>query len=365
MQRALVLLALGASACAEPVVELSLRLPSADRGGTFNTSCVTAVDVYTNGAGYPDTDGDYVRGCVELSSSPATFFALKTALVGKIDVQLPPSGLSSVELFGRHGGCSQDSTLPPGDLVFYAGSAYIGDDQLVLPIDAISSCEPSSAPVVVRPIDLLALTTGPMKGVCAAAAALDGPDAGADIGTIAPTVASGMVWHSGAGAGTTQGVATIHSAVTTVGPTSCLAVAAGDQRFGSLSCVDRNAPTACAAAGEIEAPGIDGEIALASIDQARKNRFPGLVFGAVVNGQRLPVQGATVEIDPDLGEVVYVELTAGRLAPIAGTSTGTSGLFLVYTNALATVKITAGALSRTTTMGAISDSPAGALIVLR
>ena len=49
MRATWILLALGASACADPVIELSLKMPAADKGGDFNTSCLTAVDIYTNG----------------------------------------------------------------------------------------------------------------------------------------------------------------------------------------------------------------------------------------------------------------------------------------------------------------------------
>jgi len=54
---------------------------------------------------------------------------------GKFDVTIPPSGLSGVELFGRRGSCKgSDDGLPPGDLVFYAGSRYVGGDSISLPM---------------------------------------------------------------------------------------------------------------------------------------------------------------------------------------------------------------------------------------
>ncbi len=358
------LLALAVSACAEPVVELSFRLPSADKGGDFNTSCVTAVDVFTNGTTYPATEGDYVRSCVQLSSSPDTFSELRSALAGKIDVQIPESGLGSVEVFARKGTCTVDASVPIGDLVFYAGAKYADADQLVLPIDAIASCD--QAPVVVRPIDILKLTTGTTKGDCAAAKAVDGPNSGADIGTMTPTVASGVLYYNGlSGASLTGGVANVPGASMTIGPKSCLAVSSGDDAFGSLSCVDRNAPPVCANAGELEAPGIAYGFDIASLDQAKKNRFPGVVYGAVVGQNKLPIQGATVEVDPKHGEVVYVEPGTGRLVPTGGTATGPSGLFMVYADSLVSVKVSSGVLSRTVTMGAISDAPAAALVLLR
>jgi len=363
MLRTTILLALGASACAEPVIDLSLEMPAADRGGNFNASCVTAVDIYTNGMDFP-TDDDYVRSCVELSPGPATLSGIKAALAGKIDVRLPASGLASVEIMGRRGSCAMDDSIPLGDLVFYAGAAYIGDDTLTLPVDATSSCD--QAPVTVRPVDLIKLTTGATKGDCAAAKAADGPNSGADVGTLSPSVSSGVMWYFGrAGAPLTNGVAAISAAPMTIGPKACLAVSSGDEVFGSISCVDRSAPTVCATAGELEAPGIDGTIAFNSIDVAKKNKFPNLIFGAVLNGTKQPIQGATVQIDSKIGEVVYVDLSGDRLVPTGGSATGASGLFIVYTSTVASVKVTSGALSRTTIMSGISDSPAGALVVLR
>lgn len=362
MHRTWILLVLGASGCAEPVIELSLKMPAADKGGDFNASCLTAVDIFTNGMDYP-TDNDFVRSCIEISG-PATLSGIKTALTGKIDVRLPESGLASVEILGRRGSCAQDDSIPDGDLVFYAGAAYIGDDQLVLPVEATASCD--QTPVAVRPIDLIKLTTGATRGDCAAAKAADGPDSGADVGTLMPSVSNGVMWYFGrAGATLTNGVAAISAASMTVGPKACLAVSSGDARMGSISCVDRSAPTVCAAPGELEAPGIDGTIAFNSIDVAKKNKFPNLIFGAVFNGTKQPIQGATLEIDSKIGEVVYVELQGDRLVPTGANATGANGLFIVYTNTVASVKVTSGALSRTTTMSAISDSPAGALVVLR
>jgi len=362
MRGAYLLLALGASACAEPVIELSFKLPAADRGGDFKAQCLTAVDVYTNGNDYPSSP-DYVRSCVEISSGPATLADVTSALAGKIDVRIPESGLASVEVMGRRGSCQLDESIPQGDLVFYAGAVYIGDDQLVLPIEASSACDQTTT--AVRPIDILKLTTGATKGDCAAAKAVDGPQSGAEVGTLMPSVATGLMFHYGPGAPTVNSVATIAGAPMIVGPKACLAVGSGDAMFGSVTCVDRSAPTVCAMPGEIEAPGIDGSLALASIDQAKKNKFPGVTFGAVMNGSKQPIAGATVEIDPKLGEVVYVDFNGSRLAPTGGTSTGASGLFMVYASGIANVKVSSGGLNRTTLVGAISDAPGGALVVLR
>jgi len=359
-----ILLALGASACAEPVIELSFTIPAADRGGDFNAQCITAVDVFTRGNDYPTSPADFVRSCVELTAGSAKLSGIKSALTGKIDVRLPPSGLAAVEVLGRRGSCMLDEFVPPGDLVFYAGSAYIGDDQLALNIDAASSCD--QAPIVVRPVDIIKLTTGATRGDCAAAKAIDGPFAGAEVGTLIPTVSKTVLYNVGnSGASLLDGVATIEAASMTVGPKACLAVGSGDETFGSLSCIDRSAPTACAMAGELETPGVNGDLWFASIDQAKKNKFPSVIVGAVINGTRQPIAGATVEIDPKIGEVVYVELGGTKLVPTGASTTGASGLFMVYASTIANVKVTSGSLTRMTQMGALSDGPGAALVVLR
>ncbi len=364
MMRSLVLLALGASGCAEPVVELSFKMPAADRGGSFNASCLTAVDVYTRGLDYPTTTTDFVRSCVDITSPPATLADLKSAIAGKIDVRLPDSGLSYVEVLGRRGSCTNDENVPPGDLVFYAAGSYTDDERLALTVDASTSCD--QAPVTVRPIDLVKLTTGTTKGNCVAAGAVDGPNAGADIGTLMPTLANGVMWTmSRSGAFLTNGVAPIPAASTTIGPKACLAVSSGDANFGSVTCIDRTLPSVCALPGEIEAAGVSAAISLDSFDQAKKAKFPSVIYGAVVNGTKLPIQGATVEIDSKFGEVVYVELSGTRLVPTGGTATGPSGLFMVYTNTVASVKVASGSLSRTTTVGSLAEAEGGVIVMLR
>ncbi len=363
MMRSLILLALGASGCAEPVIELSFKMPAADRGGSFNASCLTAVDVYTRGVDFPATATDFVRSCVEITSPPTTLAELKSAIAGKIDVRLPESGLATVEVLGRRGSCTTDENVPPGDLVFYAAAPYIGDDRLALTVDASASCD--QTPVTIRPVDLIKLTTGTTKGNCAAAAAVDGPNAGADIGTLMPTLVTGVMWTmSRSGAFLTNGIAPIPAASTTVGPKACLAVSSGDANFGSITCVDRGLPPVCANAGEIEAPGVSAAISLDSLDQTKKSKFPSVIYGAVVNGTKLPIQGATVEIDSKIGEVVYVELSGTKLVP-TGDATGPSGLFMIYTSTVASVKISSGALWRTATVGALADAEGGVLVMLR
>lgn len=362
--RSLIFFVLGASACAEPVIELSFKLPAADKGGEFNASCMTAVDIVTNGADYPNTETDFIKDCVDITSTPSTIVDLNGALSGKIDVRLPQSGLSGVEIRGRRGSCTMDASTPPGDLVFYAGAPYLGDDQLQLPVHVGSSCD--QAPAAVRPVDLIKLVTGTTKGDCAAAKAIDGPGSGVDIGTLMPTIGNGMMFLFGrSGAFNTNGVAQISAASMTVGPKACLAISSGNPQFGAVSCADRSLPPVCATAGEIEAPGVSNAVWLDSPDAAKKAKFPSVIFGAVVSSTKQPIQGATVEIDSKLGEVVYVEPSGTKLVPTGGNATGPSGMFMVYTDTVASVKIASGVLTRTTTVGAPYDAPGAVLVMLR
>ena len=84
----------------------------------------------------------------------------------------------------------------------------------------------------------------------------------------------------------------------------------------------------------------------ASQDQTMVNEFGALVIGAVYG--TAPVANAQVtidEADADKGQVVYFDMPAGvedgigALTPRAGTSTGPSGLFGIYTMSMLHVTI--------------------------
>ncbi len=363
MRLASILLALGASACAEPVIEMSLTLPAMNAGGDFNTSCVTAIDMITMGENYSTTETDSVKTCIEVTSSPATFADVKAAMQGKFNLAIPSTGLSGVEIYGRRGSCkSSDDTLPPGDLVFYAGSRYIGGDSISLPMIAGASCD--QVPVAIRPVDIVKLTTGTTKGNCAAAKAVDGQGSYAVLGTLTPTIGKGVMFNVGfSGASLVNGVATIGMGSTTVGPKTCLAADSGDATSSSIGCVDPEAPTACAVGNEIETAIINLDLAFDSLEPSRLANFPNVLWGAIVNSNKLPIAGATIEIDPKLGEVVYVEPVGTRLAP-TGTATGPSGLFGIYMNGIAPITARGAGRNRTLTVGGLDDFPAATLIVL-
>jgi len=346
------------AACADPVIELSFQLP-ASGGPSFDPSCVTAVDVYTDGVNYPASPNDYLATCVELSGGYSDFAALTAALRGKIDLALPASGLAAVEMYGRRGTCQAFD----GQIVFYAAAPHIGQDQLELPIHPVSSCE--LAPVTIRPVDLLALTTGASRGDCTQARAIDDPVSSAIAGTLTQSL-YGVVFDTSFSTGAMlDGAVRVPGAPATVGPRSCIAVRAIDPIRLSISCVDPSASPACAGPGELEAPFLDDVLAFDSTDPTRSARLPYVVWGAVVDGNRQPIAGATVQIDPKRGEVVYLDPTATRLEDRGGTSTGPSGLFVVYASGLVDITVSAGGKSRVQTIGTSGFEPGAALVVLR
>jgi hypothetical protein len=68
------------------------------------------------------------------------------------------------------------------------------------------------------------------------------------------------------------------------------------------------------------------------------------VIGAVIDSTKTGIAGATIELPPDQGQVVYVNLDAlgNRLTPVAGaTSTTASGMFILYSNTIVPAVVSA------------------------
>lgn len=345
------------AACGDPVIELSFELPTDTQG--FDPSCVTSVYVYTDGTKYPTNPNDYEGMCVELPGGYRDFAEVTAALRGKIDVAVPASGLAAVEMYGHRGSCLAFD----GQIVFYAAAPHVGQDELALALHPVSSC--ALAPAIYRPVDILALTTGATPGDCTQARAIDDPTSAAEPGTLTQTL-YGVVFDASFATGPMiGGAATVPGAPAAIGPRSCLAVRAFDPVRLSVSCIDRSAPAACAGPGEIEVPFIDDVLAFDSEDPARSARWPYVIWGAVVDERRQPIAGATVRLDPKRGEVVYLDPTATRLQDRGSTSTGPSGLFVVYASGLVDITVSAGGKSRVQTIGTNGFDPGATLVVLR
>lgn len=355
--------ATGTTACTEPTVQMTLATPNTT-ATLADTSCTTSIEVYADGGNYPSDQKDWARDCVQVPSGLSSYDAVRAAIRGKVQLKIPSSGLSGLEIFGRMGSCDNQSLNAnnfESDLIFYGSTPYHGEDTITIPVVPNLGC--AHHPITIRPVELMTLTT---TKSCAMAALADTKDSGAAIGTLAPTL-EGPIFNGGFDYPTlTSGAATI-DAMTNVGPKSCLATRAGNQGLVATSCALATPPV-CARAGELEAPVIDYNVFSASIDQALIAKFPDVIVGAVWknNGTaNAPLAGATVTIDASVGKVFYVEPNAGKLAPTLGTMTGQSGMFLLYTNQLVDAQIVGAGITKTVRLGGWLHDPSAALVLLQ
>ena len=135
---------------------------------------------------------------------------------------------------------------------------------------------------------------------------------------------------------------------------------------------DPAAPTLCAGPNELEIAAINGVVAFNSIDTALTQKYGQPVFGAVWKASpaatvtKAPIAGATVALeDPTQGKVVYVEPGASKLTATAGTSTGPSGMFIVYLKGeSSTVIVRSGASQQRYTIASQAALPPTLLAVL-
>lgn len=337
MRRAWLLAAVLAG-CGDKAVEVSLQVPSAQVSALYDTSCVTAVEIYVDGGNYPTDEDDYLRDCVDVTTPGATFQAVKDRIHNKFDTKIPASGMSGIELFAYNGACTA-AREEDYDLIFYASAPYLGDDSMTLQITPNVSCTPKQ--YTMRPIDLLAYVK---TASCATSAWTTGKIA---LSTLSPLpFTDSTFWWGGQAAGTVgaNGTVQVTGLADNIGPKSCLATGLYTDDWYEVTCLSPPDQRVCATGGEIEAPMIDIATGYQSQDMTKINRFGGMVVGAVVGPG--PLSGATVTIDDadaDKGEVVYFDAPATDGAPMtphAGNSTGTSGLFGIYTMSVLHVTIT-------------------------
>lgn len=347
------------AACGEKALEMTLVLP--ENSEAWDTSCIQTIEIYTAGGDYPENDDDYLEQTLDISDNPVeTYAELKQAIRGRFDVEIPDSGLSAVEMYGWNGpsGFEDPETYP--DLNFFARVPYTGQEPVEIELVANLDCR--LQPVTVRPIDLLALVT---TGSCAQAGVTD-PEAYASLGTLSPGLYRPYLfgWGGVHGAPVTSGVAAFDAALT-VGPQSCLAVYSFTDTTETGGCVTPF--KACATGSEIEAVLIDDAYAL-SLDTEIQKTLRGGIVGAVLDGTRSGIAGATVTVDS--GMVVYIRPDAGakRLIPTAGSATDASGMFIIYSNDLARATVTANGQTKQVTVGAQrtyndgTKAPAGVIV---
>jgi len=334
---------LAVTACSDKTVALDVQLPSASLAAQFNTSCVKAVQVYVNGESYDD-DGSYSAACIDLDAPAATFADIRNALRGQIDVDLPPTGLSGVEMFGFAGSCDS-SRIEDYDLSFYAEGPYIGGETLPVPLVPNLDCDPSD--VVIKPIDILKL----VKGGCATANWTEGKVALTTLSPL-PFYNDETDWWGGtSGAIVTNGLVSVRGNVE-VAPRSCLAAGLYTSDWVAVTCMPPPEQRACATGAQYEAPMMNLNVWAGTQDGALFTEWGGLIVGAVYGTG--PIANATVTLDDESknnGVIVYydmplgVENGAGALAARGGTSTGPSGLFGIYTAGLVRITVTANGQS--------------------
>jgi hypothetical protein len=354
------------AACTDPVVDMQLVMPK--NADSFDTSCITAVEVRVTGEHYLQDPTDVKRQCIEISGG-TSYAAIRDAIRGKFELAIPDSGLAGVEIYGLSGpsACKEPaSQFASPDLLFYGRGDYIGQDRLDIPLIPNLSCTRST--VNVRIVDMMALIGG---ATCTTAANI-GTTGWASIGTLAPRLwGKGSEFHGGLDWANANGNLATFQGASKTGTLSCPVIDGGSEAGGSTGCAVTGGASVCAAAGEIEHPLIPTAILAntANYDATLMTKFPGVVIGSVwANGTtKTPLAGAQVSLDAAHGKVIYLDPpnAAGAMTPRASQdATGPSGLFALYTDTVASVKVSANNLSRTVLLGAADETYAGAMIVL-
>src|SRR5690349_21378577 len=116
MRPALVLFALGA--CAEPAIEMSLKLPTPPAG--FDVSCVTSITTVAlgNNQGDETTPPDVQGHCIDVVGM-GSFDDVRSEMSGKFTLPLPSSGLLGLTVTGSMGRCDD---IDYYESVFYGGA---------------------------------------------------------------------------------------------------------------------------------------------------------------------------------------------------------------------------------------------------
>lgn len=373
------LLALGlvlAGGCADPVIEMTLRMPNANQmPANFDLSCVTAVDVVIagNDKGGDQAPPDQTRSCIDLASPPSSFAALKSAIAGKVNVGLPQSGLAAVSIRGRAGNC--DNSGHNYESVFYGGAGYIeGQQSMIIPIVANVSCGTKKT-YSVSTVDLLsivrtktcAMSLPPLSNKPVLYAGNIRPlMMGPEFPLMAFDYGASFVGADAAGKGQIEAYAAPGT------PRSCIAIGFDTAGTYAGSCIYAGVPTLCGAPNEVELATMDDLIAFASIDTVLVKQYGLPVYGAVFKASpaatatKAVITGATVELeDPTQGKVVYVDPTSSKLAPNGGTSTSASGMFMIYLKGEPTaVIVKSGGSQQRYIVASTGSEPATLLAVL-
>jgi hypothetical protein len=358
------------AACADPVVEMQLVLPK--NADNFDTSCINAVEVRVTGANFLNDPDDYERSCIPIEGG-TSYAAIREAIRGKFEVLIPDSGISGIEIYGWSGptACeiaAEDDPFESPNLLFAGRGDYIGQDRVDIPVVPNLSCARSQ--LTVKQTDMFALIGGK---TCAQAGAADVIGAsGIGIGTLMTRLyGKGARYYGNLDGGEVIGGAAVSfTGPTVTGPRACLAMDIGDFNLGgSTSCVVGGA-SVCAGPGEVEVASIPyALLGTDNLDTSLMTKFPVHVLATVWSNAtpRTLLSGATVQIDPNHAKVIYLDPpnTAGIMVARADqSSTGPSGLFALYADSVVAVKVTAGAATRTVTLGSPNEFSGAAMIVM-
>lgn len=364
MRRAIWTIGLLAGCWDDKAVEVSLLLPAASTAAMYDTSCVTAVAIYANGGNYPDDTADFLTDCIDIPSPAASYAGLREQIRGKLDMKLPGSGLSGVEIYGYNGSCASARSADY-DLLMYGSVAYDGQDEISLPIVPNLSCGAKDYPI--RAVDILKYVK---TQSCAMSVWTEGKIGLSTMSPI-PFTDETSWWGGQSSAPATTGVATVRGLAEGIGPKSCLAASLFTNAYYAVTCMPPADQRVCASGAELEAVMINLNVGYDSWDMTKINRWGAVIYGAVMGPG--PIANATVELedaDKDKGEIVFydmptgVETGVGTLAARTGTTTGPSGLFGVYTRSPVRVKITANGKSVTRLMAVKEDYLAAVIIRL-
>ncbi len=335
--------------CADPAVTLNIQPPA--NQANFDTSCVTTFEMYADGANYPADTADFNSIELTLDQPAATYADLLAEVRGKFNIPIPATGLSGVEVYGWNGVSGFGTVTVNPELAFLAVQKYAGSEDFTVPLIPNMSCARNT--VKVRPLDLAAFLASAPRN-CAAGAVTDGS---LTLGTLTPALwKAGTYFWGGVISGTigADGTSTMQGS-STIGPKSCIAGSGGLADDTSTSCM--TGPGVCGKPGEFELPIFNNTYYVNSVDKVIQSKFQSFVIGAVFDTNRASIAGATVEIDPTKGQVVYADFDpigqAFKAVPNA-TATTASGLYLIYTNELIDAKITSGTKSQTVRVGTVS-----------
>jgi hypothetical protein len=364
----LVLATCGITACNDGAIDLKLLLPQ--EAADFDMTCVKAVDVLPLGPNDKQPLDIGVRTgsgngtCVDLNRTVTTFAQLQASLANTIDLNIPPGGLGAVELRGRSGGCA---TKPPQfEAIFYGGAQYSGTGDLTIPVAHGFSCD-TSTQYTVKPVNMYDLFT---TKTCT-----DYVDPGSQAvsGDFRPTllVHPPVMFETGQ---STQAMSTATAQIMTFGKRytgDCAAIAL-QNASGTLAgqaCVNNvGGATACAGTTSVELALLPTAYMQMSRDTSITNYAAWSFIGVwTTTGTVGPVSGATVTLDPgEDAKIVYGDLGTTAFVPSAGaTSTTSSGMVMIYTNALVDVTITANGKGTTKLhIGADEAHPSSAIAVI-